>query len=91
MDSANAVAISTAENSLPARCIAAVTRGAISLSERGWLAKAGHPCEVVTDPALLPERLPAFRPDVLLLDVQFGTADGFEICASLRAAPATPS
>ena len=37
MDSANAVAISTAENSLPARCIAAVTRGAISLSERGWL------------------------------------------------------
>ena len=37
MDSANAVAISAAENNLPARCIAAVTRGAISLSERGWL------------------------------------------------------
>jgi len=61
----------------------------VSRPVQAWLKKAGHDCVVVSDPAALAGGLADFKPELLLLDVVYGDADGFKICARLRAAQAT--
>jgi CheY-like chemotaxis protein/phosphoribosyl 1,2-cyclic phosphodiesterase len=49
------------------------------------LTKAGHQVEVVGSAADALSRIPAARPDCVLLDLMMPDTDGFEVCRALRA------
>lgn len=54
-----------------------------------WLKKAGHSAFGVETPVEMFDRLQTSKPDLLLLDVQFGERDGVELTQRLRADKAT--
>ena len=51
------------------------------------LVKSGHQVEVADNGADALARIPATRPDCVLLDLMMPNTDGFEVCRSLRAYP----
>lgn len=49
-----------------------------------YLKLKGLAFDGLTDPALASARARAFRPDIILLDVQFPEGSGWDVCRSLK-------
>lgn len=56
-----------------------------------FLAKAGHTIEKAHDGMEALEKVPAFKPELIILDINMPRMSGFEVAKRLKADPATRS
>ncbi len=63
----------------------------IALVARMRLEVNGYEVLTVADGAEALERLPTFRPDLVLLDLRMPKLDGYQVCRALKSNPATRS
>lgn len=61
----------------------------ITLVFRTHLAKAGHTVETAADGTEALEKIPSFRPELILLDINMPMMSGFEVAKRLKENPDT--
>ena len=61
----------------------------IRLIYQAYLTKDGHTVEIAVDGMDAMAKIPAFRPDLILLDINMPKMSGFEVAKRLKADPKT--